>query len=133
MATSTSFLVPFQLTSQGTVATTSDPDTVSSQRVKAIISTSPNQRVMLADYGIPLASYLFSPDIPESIDRITTDIITAMQKYEPVITILEVKPIINEAAIGVQDIQVEFTQSTDQAFTPTLTATVLVGGTVVGN
>jgi len=130
---SVNFLAPFQLTSQGQIATTSDPDTIALQRVRAIISTAPNERVMLGDYGIDLPAYLFSPDVQESITRISTDIVTAMQKYEPTITILDVEPVVNEVALGIEDIKVEFTQATDQAYTPTLTATVLVGGTVVGN
>lgn len=130
---SVNFLAPFQLTSQGSVATTADPDTIAMQRVRAIISTAPNERVMLADYGVDLPAYLFSTDIAESVARISTDIITAMQKYEPTITILDVEPVVNETALGIEDVKVEFTQSTDQAYTPTLTATILVGGTVVGN
>lgn len=131
--TALSFTVPFQLTSQGSVATTEDPQAIARQRVRALVATTQGSRVMLPDYGLNLPSYLFAPDIPESVDRLTNDIVTAMQQFEPTITILNVLPIINDAAIGLEDIGIDFTQANDDSFTPALTATVLVGGTVVGD
>lgn len=131
--TATNFIAPFQLTTQGRVATTTDPDLIALQRVRSLISTAPGERVMLSDYGIDLPAYLFSPNVTESITRISTDIISAMQKFEPVITIIDVRPIINDVADGIEDIDVDFTQATDQSYTPALTASVLVGGMVVEN
>lgn len=129
----TNFAVPFGLTQQGSIATVSDTDTIAMQRVRALLATSPGSRVMLHDYGIDLPSYLFNSDLPSSSDKLANDIVTALQTWEPAITILQVKPITNAEATGFVDVNVEFTTSNDQAFTPTLIATVLTGGTVVSN
>lgn len=129
----TSFSVPFAINSAGQVATVTDPDTTAMLRVRALISTSPGSRVMLPDYGINLPSYLFSPDIPGSSDRLSNDIETALQTWEPSIKVIQIIPIVNNESTGFVDVNVEFTTSNDQSFTPTLIATVLIGGTVVGN
>jgi phage baseplate assembly protein W len=131
--TATNFLVPFQLTTQGTTATTADPNLIAMQRVRSIISTPPGARVMLPDYGVNLPGYLFSSDLSTSTAQIEKDITTALATYEPTIDVLEVTPVINNNLIGIEDINVEFSVSDNEAYTPVQTATVLVGGSVVGN
>lgn len=127
----TNFLVPFALDGKGSIATTSDNDVIAMQRIRALMATSPGSRVMLPDYGVNLPGYLFNADLPGSSDKLANDIHSAIDTWEPSISVIEVTPVTNSEATGFEDVHVEFTTSSDQAFTPTLIATVLVGGTVV--
>lgn len=129
----TNFRVPFQLTSQGGIATTTDPNEIASERVDALIGTFPGERVMQPQYGVNLPSYLFTPDIIETTDLIANDINTQIARWEPSITLVNVTPILTQSAQGTSQVNVEFTISNDPTFTPVLTATVEVGGRVVSN
>jgi len=129
----TNFAIPFALTTQGTVATVTDPNQIALQRVRALISTNPGARVMVPDYGVGLTAYLFAPDLAATNAKLTNEINQAFQRWEPSINLLSVKPVTNDVSTGIDDVTVEFTTSNDPAFNPTLTATVLVGGTVVNN
>lgn len=122
---------PFGLNQQGGIAMTSNPYSIAGERVEALIGTNPGERVMLPTYGVPLAEFLWSPD--NSNDTlITLEITQAMQKWEPAINITKVSPVSTQQGNGVDNVIVEFTTSPAQ-LTPTLVATVLVGGTVVPN
>src|SRR6185437_950446 len=125
------FLNPFALTPQGTIATTTDPDRIALQRVESIVETPPRERVMLGDYGVDLPAYLFSPGVETATVEIKNDISGQLARWEPNINVIDVIPDVSQEEVGIVNVDVEFTQSADQAFTPVLTATVLVGGTVV--
>lgn len=127
------FLVPFSLTPQGGIATTSDPGIIALQRVESLVGTPRNERVMLPTYGVPLPQFLFAPDIAADVQQISNDITQALQTWEPTINVISVTPVVNEQQVGLDNVIVDFSQSADSAFTPTQTATVLVGGTVVNN
>lgn len=129
----TNFRVPFQLSAQGTVATTIDPNEIAEERVNALIGTYPGERVMQPDYGVNLPMYLFTPDVVTSTDLIANDITAQMSRWEPSITLLDIEPATSESAEGLGEINVDFTISSDPTLTPTLTATVEVGGRVVSN
>ena len=88
---------------------------------------------MLPDYGIGLPTHLFDPGVEQNMDQITVDIENQLQLWEPSINVLSVTDDSSQEDQGVVNISVDFTQSNDPAFTPVLTATVLVGGTVVNN
>lgn len=129
----TNFKLPFQLTPQGTVATTTDPNEIAEDRVNALIGTYPGERVMQPDYGVNLPMYLFTPDIIESTDLIANEITAQMTKWEPSITLLDITPITTQSDQGISKVNVDFTISNDPTLTPTLVATVEVGGRVVPN
>jgi uncharacterized protein len=129
----TNFKLPFQFTSQGTVATTIDPNEIGEDRVNALIGTYPGERVMQPSYGVNLPMYLFTPDIIESTDLLSNEISAQVQKWEPSITLLEVTPITTQSDQGIAKVNVEFTISNDPTLTPALVATVEVGGKVVNN
>ena len=129
----TNFKLPFQLTGQGKIATITDPDEIAEDRVDALIGTYPGERVMQPTYGVNLPSYMFTPDIINTTDLIANDINTAVQTWEPSITLLNVTPVTTQADVGISKVNVDFTISSDPTFTPTLTATVEVGGRVVQN
>jgi phage baseplate assembly protein W len=129
----TNFKLPFQLTSQGTIATTTDPNAIGKDRVDALIGTYPGERVMQPDYGVNLPMYLFTPDIIESTDLLSNEINAQVSKWEPSITLQSITPITTQSDQGIAQVNVEFTISTDPTLTPTLVATVEVGGKVVTN
>jgi phage baseplate assembly protein W len=129
----TNFLNPFALTVQGSIATTSDPYQIATQRVESLVGTPPGERVMLPTYGVPIPDFLFAPDIAADVDEIATDVSKALQVWEPSINVNSVTPVVSAASEGIDNVLVDFTTSNDPTFTPTQTATVLVGGTVTGN
>ncbi len=129
----TNFKLPFQLTSQGTIATTIDPNEIGKDRVNALIGTYPGERVMQPDYGVNLPMYLFTPDIIESTDLLSNEISSQVKKWEPSITLIDIVPITTQSDQGIAQVNVEFTISNDPTLTPTLIATVEVGGNVVNN
>lgn len=129
----TNFANPFDLTSQGTVATTSDPNAIAETRIQSLINTYPGERVMQPGYGVDLQSYLFTPDIIENTDMIANDIRQSVATWEPTLNVVSITPVATMADVGIADINVEFSITNDPTFTPVLTATVLVGGTVVNN
>lgn len=129
----TNFKLPFQFTPQGTVATTVDPNKIGEDRVNALIGTYPGERVMQPQYGVNLPMYLFTPDIIESTDLLSNEISAQVQKWEPSITLLNVTPITTQSDQGIAQVNVEFTISNDPTLTPSLIATVEVGGRVVNN
>jgi phage baseplate assembly protein W len=130
---STNFRLPFQLDSQGRVATTIDPNEIAEDRVNSLIGTYPGERVMLGNYGVNLPMYLFTPDAVTSTDLIANDIVSQMGLWEPSINLIDVTPSTSESAEGVAEINVDFTISNDPTLTPVLTATIEVGGNVVNN
>lgn len=127
------FLVPFQLTPQGTVATTSNPDTVARQRVNSLIGTPLGGRVMLPEYGTSIPHHAFDPGLGLTPDEMGQDLINQIQTWEPTINVLDVTVDGTSADQGLLEIDVQFTTSNDPTFTPVLTATVLVGGTVINS
>lgn len=127
------FLNPFKLTPQGGIATTTDPDRIALQRVESIVETPPRERVMLGDYGVDLPAHLFSPGVDQQTVEIENEVSGQLAKWEPNINVIDIIPDMSQADVGIVHVDVEFTQSADQAFTPVLTATVLVGGTVVND
>lgn len=129
----TNFKLPFQLTSQGSVATTTDPNEIADGRVNALIGTFPGERAMQPTYGVNLPAYLFTPDIIGSTDLIANEVTTQVSKWEPSITLLSVDPVTTQTPQGISQVNVQFTISNDPTFTPTLIATVEVGGKVVTN
>jgi phage baseplate assembly protein W len=131
--TTKNFAVPFALTTQGMVATTSDPNVIASNRVNSLIGTYPGERVMQPGYGVDTNSYLFTPDIISETDLLATDIKSAASTWEPSITVSSVTPVVTQADVGISQVNVEFTISNDPTFKPAQTATVLVGGSVVDN
>lgn len=129
----TNFKVPFQLTQQGTIATTQDPNEIANDRVNSLIGTYPGERVMQPTYGVDIPSYLFTPDIITNTDLLSNDIAAAVATWEPTITIVDITPVTTQADVGISDVNVEFTLSNDPTVTPVQTATVLIGGSVVNN
>jgi len=127
----TNFSVPFALTSQGTVQTTTDPNEIANDRVNSLIGTYPGERVMQPTYGVNTVSYLFTPNVVKETDMLENEIRDALADWEPSITLIHINTDLDETNVGVSEINVEFTISNNPTFKPAMVATVLVGGTVV--
>lgn len=129
----TNFSHPFALTSQGTIAITTDPNAIANTRVESLIGTYPGERVMQPTYGVDINSYLFTPNVVRDTDMVATDIRSSLAIWEPSITLITINSDLNEVEYGVGEINVEFTISNNPTFKPSMTATVLVGGEVVND
>lgn len=127
----TNFSVPFALTSQGSVQTTTDPNEIANDRVNSLIGTYPGERVMQPTYGVDTMSYLFTPNVVKETDMLESDIRKSLAEWEPSITLININPDLSQVENGISEVNVEFTISNNPTFKPSMTATVLVGGTVV--
>jgi hypothetical protein len=59
----TTFLVPLQLTPEGRIATTSDPQVMLYQQIMDLLVTHQGERIMRPDHGADVQSFLFAPVI----------------------------------------------------------------------
>jgi phage baseplate assembly protein W len=132
---STEMVVPFQLSPDGSIATTQDPNRQNGQHIKAILATSPGERVMLPGYGVPLKGTVFLPDDEIAVSQLTEEIISAMAAYEPniIVTAVNVSDQVGDPmGSGTIDLDWSVKQLQTGNSSGTMTATVLVGGKVVG-
>lgn len=128
----TSFAIPFSLTPTGQISTTSSPAQVANDRMESLIGTFPGERVMLPDYGVAIPSMLFSPDIPGQEDQITLQVQNAAAQWESSLIINNVSVNTAQLDVGITTIDVNFSLSNDPQLTPPQTATLEIGGTVIG-
>lgn len=126
---STELLVPFSLDPNGHPAVTQDPNVQAMQHVKSIVATQPGTRVMLPTYGVPVRSFMFSPDPQLVTMKIDRDVRQQMGTWEPSITVINVTATPN-SDFGIAEIDVGFSASPIETG-QIQTATVLVGGTVI--
>ena len=129
----TNFTIPFSLTPNGTVQTTSNPNQIANDRVEALIGTYPGERVMQSKYGVDVPSYVFAPDLVTTQAVLINQIQQALATWEPEIILDSVTPVTTQSDVGIIDVNVEFTLSNDPSLTPYQTCTVEVGGNVVSN
>lgn len=126
--------MPFQLTTSGQVATTSDPRVQAEQHVAALVSTNPGDRVMLPAYGVPLSALVFASNDPVIVTTIQRDVAQAIAQWEPGIIVKSITPSQgSDPTQGVAMVDVDF-QAGAQPGAPgagTQRATILIGGTVV--
>lgn len=129
----TEILQPFQLDQNGQIAQTTDPNTQVDQHLLTLVSTQPGERVMLPNYGVPSFRTLFSMNTADNQTRFLNSINSAMATWEPNVTV-DVTFVNDSADVsGEMDIEIDWTAANQ--FNPVssgvVTATVLVGGTVV--
>lgn len=129
----TNFSVPFTITKQGRVGTTSNPNQIATDRVESLVGTFPGERVMQPNYGVDVPKFLFDADISAQTSILTTDVQIAVRTWEPTVVLQSVTPIVAQSDVGIVDISIDFTLSNDLNVTPVQTATIEVGGNVVEN
>jgi len=133
---STEILQPFQLTSSGGIATTTDPGVEAVQHVTSLVSTNPGERVMVPGYGVALAALVFAPNDDLVTQTIESDVINALAAWEPSIIVNSVSPAPSlDPNQGVAMVNVDFQAGATPGApgASVQTATILVGGTVISD
>lgn len=131
----TEISVPFRLASDGTIAVETNPDRQIDQHVRALIGTQPGERVMLPDYGVPVADLLFEPDAPFVSQEIARAVTSAFTAYEPGVILQRATPIPDATQQSLARVEVDYVRR-DSGTSPssialqTNTAVVRVGGGV---
>lgn len=127
-------LTPFSLTPSGGIASTTNPAIQVQQHIQALVSTNPGERVMRPTYGVPLSSYLFGADADMVATSIGNDVSTAIATWEPSVSLMDITPIISDTSEGIAQVQIEYAPgAVTNSLQSVQTATVLVGGTIVGS
>ncbi len=117
---------PFRLGADGRVAWSTGPDNIR-EGIEVILLTQPGERLMLADFGGRLRSFLFEPNTVATRQRIREEIQNALSLWEPRIVVqsVSVDPDSNDPRAAVATIQYQLvaTQTVAQ-----LNLTVQLGG-----
>jgi Bacteriophage baseplate protein W len=125
--------MPFGLYPQGGVMVTEDPNLQTQQHIESLITTQPGERVMLPKYGVNSGRYVFSPNDQTISAILVNDVTTALNNWEPSVNVLAIRPTPNSSIYGIANIEVDFSQGTTALLAQTFTATILVGGSVIGD
>lgn len=127
--------VPFALAPDGTISVETNPDRQISQRVVTVVSTTPGERVMNLNFGVPLHDFVFEGIDSDTESRIAQMVTTALATYEPGVRVRVVKPTLSANQDSVLGVEVDF-QRTDSPTSPLAiakrvnTAIIKIGGTV---
>lgn len=128
----TNFSIPFSLTPTGQVNTVDDPGTVGTDRMESLIGTYPGERVMLPEYGVNIPAQLFSSNLEAEQSVLSLQIQRSVQNWEPTLILNSVSVQSVSQEPGISRINVQYSLSANNQLTPSKTAVVLVGGTVIG-
>jgi phage baseplate assembly protein W len=125
---------PFGLTPSGAIAVASIPGDQVQQHLTCLVSTAPGERVMRPTYGVPLAGDVFGLSADQVGPLVASDVRQAIQQWEPNVNLLNVQIMPSDTSEGLVAVDVQYSPgAVATASSVTSTATVLVGGTVVGS
>lgn len=132
----TSMTYPFMLNTDGSIATTADPNKQVNLHIESLISTQPGERVMLPHYGVNTFGQLFAPDDEVATTVLINEVTAAMQAWEPNVNVVKIAhvPVAGDFYPGgTTGIEVDWSPQAVQspAAAGTITATILVGGQVI--
>lgn len=99
---------PFRLDPNHALAVETDPNVQIRQHVDSLINTSPGERVVLGNYGVPLADSLFEGDDDEVASDLSSDITDAMAIFEPGVGIKQIVPIAGLPGDGIATVSVQY-------------------------
>lgn len=85
--------LPFRIAADGGVAITDDLDRQIRQRLISIVGTEPTERVMLPQFGVPVASFLYEPNVPAIAIELKNLTEAQAGMWEPALFIQSVIPI----------------------------------------
>lgn len=128
----TNFSMPFALTATGQVSTTNDPNQVGEDRMESLVGTYPGERVMLPDYGVNIPIQLFASNILTQQPVIALQIQQEVSKWEPTLVLNDVTVQSISQEPGIDRINIEYSLSNNNQLTPSKTAVILIGGTIIG-
>lgn len=133
---SVEILMPFGLAPDGSIAVTYNPNIQAQQHLESLVGTSPGERLMLPTYGIPLKDAVFAPNEQSMVGVLTTQINNAVANWEPNIAVnaVNVSDAVGDGSgQGTIDLDWSIRSIQNPSSSGVLTATILVGGTVVGS
>lgn len=125
---------PFGLTPSGGIAVVTTPGDMVQQHLKTLVSTNPGDRAMLPTYGVPLATYVFGIGADQVGPLVSADVSRAIHQWEPAVNLQNVQTMLSDTSEGLVAVDVQYSPgATVTSSSTTSTATVLVGGSVVGS
>lgn len=130
---STTCAIPFQLDSTGAVQQVTDDSRALQDRVMALVSTVPGERLMRADFGIPTPNELFDPNIGDLVfAELKLLAAQAIALWEPGAVIVDIQPVINQDAITVaMDVRVGRADIPNAELNRPKTVLVTIGGSTL--
>jgi len=93
--------LPFAIDATGSVSVQPSASAQLRDRVTALASTQPGQRVARVNFGVDTASLLFSYRDPMGPTQLGHELADAMRIYEPGATLTSVTPIMSPAGTGI--------------------------------
>ena len=130
----TEIAVPFHLAPDGGIAVTTNAVLETQQHIESLVATSPGERVILANYGVPARAAVFAPDNRVITTVLQTSIASAMSTWEPDVIVNSINAVASESiyedsAVITIEWSPRFVSSLIQS--GTYTSTILIGGDVV--
>lgn len=127
---STTVAIPFRIDPTGGVGIVTNDDKALSDRVRALVSTVPGERLMRADYGVPTPDALFDPIINDMVfAELKQMALQAIRHWEPAAVIVNINPIVNEGASTVaMDVRVGRADTPNAELPRTRRVLVTIGG-----
>lgn len=123
--------LPFSFDANGAVATTTSERKQLLNRVRAVVSTAPGDRVMRPNYGVDTASFLFMPIAGIAEAEIRSAIVAGVARWEPSAVVHSVDFAINDTLSLVDaSVQVARADIPGREQANTRIVTIEQGGTV---
>lgn len=124
--------IPFAIDDSGAVTVEQVPVKQLADRVTALASTQPGERVMAIRFGVDTANLLYAASDPLVAQQLTLGLTSAMKIFEPGAVLTGVTPIANATGEGIASIQATAIPATAQVAAPaTTTVVVRADGTVI--
>lgn len=98
--------IPFAFTASGGVDVRQSATTQLTERVTALASTQPGERVGAAAFGVDTARLLFGPHDSMSMAEIRHSVQRAISLYEPSAVLVSVQPVLDPSGSGVAGVMV---------------------------
>lgn len=129
----TELRAPFGLNPSGGIAAFSVPGDMVQAHLQSLVSTNPGERVMQPVYGVPLAQWVFGISAQTISPMVVSQVTKAIQKWEPSVNLQGVETQVADTSQGKVAVNVTYSPGVVATGSAQLTtASVLVGGTVVG-
>lgn len=109
--------IPFRLGPDHKIATEAIPGAQIRQHVMSLINTEPGERVVLGDYGVPLAEMVFEENDESVAQVIEQDLRSALEKFEPGVQIKTLSAVPGMTGDGLSQINLQYYR-TDAPDTP---------------
>lgn len=106
--------IPFALGPDGNVSLAVEDYPRAKQRVQALVTTKPTERVMDTRFGVPLERFLFESDDASIQVELRSTVADVVARYEPGVAIGSVSPVVvSDSDPGTVTAQVLFTLTED--------------------